>query len=269
MDLVLTPERMKEWGLHKRSDTDVLIYSMGSIDEGHGAALQRDNDDLVAKRTAVLAAERLGIQYSAHIPYGSDRAGEIAKDWCPAWIEPGEATKKVIGFIRENIRTWPKKVSHAVIISGHGGNNFLKDEEQRMSKEVGVPVLYVEPYEGCRVDDPQYGVIEMEHANSAEHSVAAYMGLLDEKKLAEINRVAAEDPEKALKEWPPLCGLGGFTEFGGPRYEALRNPEWGIRKHAKRFLQEREIIADPEVGRRFFEQNLDNTIGKIAEFIKK
>ena len=269
MEGVLTGEVMKSWGLHERGETDVLVYSMGSIDEGHGAALQRDNDDIVAKRTAVLACERLGIQYRGHLPFGSDRVGEIARDWCPAWTEPEEALSGIVDYIKNDIGKWPKKVSHVAIISGHGGNNFLKDEEERISQETGVPAYYVCPFEECKTTHEVYGEIEVEHANSGEHSVAAYMGVLDNEALGEINRVAKEDPKKALELWKPLCGLGWYVLFGGPRYEPLRNPDWGLADHANRFMKEKHILGDYAVGKALFEQNLDNTIRQIRDFTEK
>lgn len=269
MAMILTRDSMKDWGLHKRGSVDVLVYSMGSIDEAHGPALQRDNDDVVAKRTAVLAAETLGAQYKGHLPFGSDRVGEMARDWCPAWIPPEEAVKGIIEYVKRDIGSWPNEVSHVAIISGHGGNNFLGDEQEVLSEGIVVPTLYVHPFVDCKTTHPELGEIEVEHANHGEHSVAEYMGVLFREGLEEINEQAGKDPEEALRKWPVLSGLGGYFLYGGPKYEALRNPDWGMADHAKRFLRERKIIADYRVGKALFEQNLSNAIEKIRDFTGK
>ena len=217
----------------------------------------------------MLVCERLGLQYSGHLPFVSDRVGEIAKDWCPAWMPVDIVTRGIIDYIKRDIEGWPKKVSHAVVISGHGGNNFLKDEEDNLSQEIGIPFHYTLPFAECSAEHTKYGKIEVEHANPGEHSVAAYMGVLDKEALDEINMTAAQNPEEALRKWPPLCGLGGYILLGGPRYEALRNPDWGLERHGRKFLEEKYILGDYEVGKALFNQNLDNTIKDIREFIGK
>ena len=80
MEGTLTNDTMKQWGPHPNRQSDILIYSMGSLDEGHGPALSRQNDDLVVIRIATQVSERTGFPYRGHLPYSSDRAGEIARD---------------------------------------------------------------------------------------------------------------------------------------------------------------------------------------------
>jgi creatinine amidohydrolase/Fe(II)-dependent formamide hydrolase-like protein len=244
----------------------VLVYSMGSLDEDHGPALPRQIDDITAIKTVALVCERTGFSYRGHLPFSSDRVGEIARDWCPAFTEPEKAVEGIIEYIRHDLSTWPARASHIVIISGHGGNNFLKGQEKQLSDSIGVPVLYVIPFEGVKAFHKEYGEIEVEHANTGDHSVAAYMGLLDEKGLRMINELAARDSRKALENWKPLCRLGWYVLFGGPRYEPLRNPAYGLEEEAKRFLNERRIIADPELGRELFNQNLEKTLKQVQDF---
>ena len=260
----LTEDNMKGWGLHKRADKDVLVYSMGCIDEGHGPALQRDNDCLVAKRTAVQASETLGVQYKGHLPFVSDRVGEIAKDWCPAWQSMDEVLEGIIEFVRYDLSKWRKPVTHVAIVSGHGGNNFLKDEEAKLKEKIGVPVYYVLPFADCETQHENYGKVFVEHANSGEHSVAAYMRLLDVKWLERINQEASRDPEKVLRDYKPLCGLGGYSLLGGERYKILR--KYGLHEVAEQFLEEKHILGDAMVGEDLFNQNLENTITQIRDF---
>jgi hypothetical protein len=132
-----------------------------------------------------------------------------------------------------------------------------------------VPLLYVEPFEGVSAYLKGYGKISMSHAYHGEHSVAAYMGLLNKKAFDEINRVTGMDPERALENWKPLVRLGWYVLYGGPRYEALRNPDHGRIQAVKRFLKERLIIADPGVGRELFEKNLASTVKLIMEFTNR
>ena len=102
MDSVLTGETMKEWGPHKYMGSDVLIYSLGSLYEGHGPALSPQNDDHVAIRTATQVSEQTGFPYRGHLPFSSDRSGEIAKDWHPAWQELEEVTQGIIDYIKND-----------------------------------------------------------------------------------------------------------------------------------------------------------------------
>lgn len=265
---ILTGETMKGWGPHPNRHSDVLIYSLGSLDEGHGPALSRQNDDLAAIRTASQASERTGLPYRGHLPFSSDRVGEIARDWCPAWQEPEEATQGIIDYIRRDISGWRRKASHAVIISGHGGNNFLKEQEERLSESIGFPTLYIIPFDDVKATLKGYGEIEVGHADHGEHSVAAYMNLINRKGLETINELAMEDPGRALENWKPLSGLGWYVLFGGSRYEPLRDPEYGLVQQAERFMKEGRIIADPGVGRELFNRNLDSTLKQILEFTR-
>ncbi len=194
--------------------------------------------------------------------------GEIARDWCPAWQEPEEATQGITDYIKRDISRWPGKASHAVIISGHGGNNFLKDQEGRLSDSIGVPTLYIIPFDGVTATLKGYGEIDVGHADHGEHSVAAYMNLLNRESLDMINGVAAENPKGALENWKPLSGLGWYILFGGPRYEPLRNPDYGLVQQAERFMKEKRIIADPEVGRELYEKNLDKALKQILDFTR-
>jgi creatinine amidohydrolase/Fe(II)-dependent formamide hydrolase-like protein len=266
MEGVLTDEIMKNWGPHPNRDKDVLVYSLGSLDEAHGPALSRQNDDMTAQKTSINVSMRTGFPYVRHLPYSSDRVGEIARDWCPAWMEPETVTQGIIEDIKRDISRRRRPVSHVVIISGHGGNNFLKEQEARLSESTGVPVMYVAPFENIVVSS-QYGDIEVGHADSGEHSVAACLGLLDKEGLDELNEVASRDPEEALRRWKAIC-LGWYALFGGERYEPLRNPDYGIVERAKRFLKEKRIIADPEVGRQLYERNLENTMKQILDFTR-
>jgi len=246
---------------------DVLLYSLGSLDEGHGPALPRRMDDHFAVRCAVDIFARTGFPYRKHLPYVSDRVGEIARDWCPLWMPPDDLIRSVTDDLRGDIARWPRAVSHVVLINGHGGNNFLKDHERALSRKIGRPVFFAVPMEGDGIRHPQYGLVRCTHADSGEHSLAAFLGLLDRARLRTVNAVAARDPGKALARWKPIAGLGWYVLFGGPRYEALRKPEYGLLRTAREFLENPVIIGDPDIGRRFYVKHLEKTIRSIRRFI--
>jgi creatinine amidohydrolase/Fe(II)-dependent formamide hydrolase-like protein len=124
---------------------DVLLYSLGSIDEEHGPALPGMIDDVIAVRSAFDIFVQTGFRYRKHLPYVSDRVGEIARDWCSHWMSQEKLVGRVISDIRTDAAQWPRPVSHVVLINGHGGNNFLKDREQNISERIGIPFLFVVP----------------------------------------------------------------------------------------------------------------------------
>lgn len=256
---------MKSWGPYPNNNTDILIYSIGALDEGHGPALSRQTDDIFAIQTATNIFKQTGFPYRFHLPYVSDRMGEIAKDWCPPWMPPEETIQRVAEDIKADIATWRKPVSYVVIISGHGGNNFLKREEKKLAYSVGVPALYIEPFSHAMISE-KYDQFIITHADKGEHSVAAYLGILDEKKLKMINDLAAEKPQKALEKWKPIAGLGWYVLYGGIRYEPLRNPDFGLIQTAHRFLNEKKIVVDNDLGQDLFETNVRAAVDQITKF---
>jgi hypothetical protein len=48
-----------------------------------------------------------------------------------------------------------------------------------------------------------------------------------------------------------------------------RTKDWGLEYHGRKFLEEKRIIGDYEIGKALFNQNLDNTMKDIKEFIRK
>jgi creatinine amidohydrolase/Fe(II)-dependent formamide hydrolase-like protein len=244
----------------------VLIYSMGSLDEDHGPVMSRQTDDIVAIKSSIIISARTGYSYRGHLPFSSDSMGEIARDWCPAWMDQDEVLAKLPEFIKQDLKSFPLIPSHIIILSGHGGNNFLKDQEARLTESLGIPVLYVPFYEEAFLDHPVHGRIEVEHATSGDHCISAYLGLVDLNKIKEVNSALETNPEKALEKWKVLGSLGWYVLYGGPRYEPLRNPDFGLVQQAKKFLEEKRIIADPEIGRILFNKNLDQVLRQVHEF---
>jgi creatinine amidohydrolase/Fe(II)-dependent formamide hydrolase-like protein len=270
---VLDSERLKETGPFNKMNRTAFIYSIGASNEGHGRALPSNIDDHIAIYTATAISRKGGYNYRCHIPYSSDRVGPIARDWNPAYISMDELVGKLTRDLRRDIKNLQINgdlASHVVLVSGHGGNNFLKEREHEISKEIGQPFLYAPPFANVQVTLNGHGNVELWHADHGEHSVGLFLGLLDSKKLNEINRVAKADPIEALRRDPPIMGLGFYVlpELSGDnKYGALRTFGDSV---TKKFIEhDRMIIADHDVGRRFMEGNIESTWKQIADFIRK
>jgi len=266
-------ERLKETGPFSKGNRQIFIYSIGASNEGHGRALPSNIDDYMAIYTAVAVSRQQGYNYRSHIPYSSDRVGDIAKDWNPAYIPMNELVSKTIADLKRdlhNLKRNGNSASHVIVISGHGGNNFLTERSGEISKALGVPFLYVPPFPGVKATLKGYGNVEIWHADHGEHSIGLFLGLLDKKKLEEINQVAKTDPLEALRRDPPIMGLGFYFRpelSGADTYKALREMENDV---PKRFIEsDKRIIADYDVGRQFMEGNIESAKKQIADFIRK
>ncbi len=272
----LSAESQKENGPFPSRNRRVLVFSIGAGNESHGAALPSNIDDYAAIMTGATAALRLGATYVGHLPYSSDRAGEVARDWNPGYVPKEELMERMVEDIKRAIRSQARflsnKASLVVVVSGHGGNNFLKEEEARISRDLAVPFHYIPPFPaGSSVRTRRHGRMEITHADDGEHSVGLYLGLLDEEKLREINEVAEKDPLEALKQNPAIMGLGYYVlpELGGDRYEDLRLRHDELLKRAAKFVtSDRRVIADVEAGRALMRKNLNDTVRRIKRLLR-
>jgi len=271
---ILDSEKLKATGLFHGSNREVLIYSIGASNEGHGNALPSNIDDYVAIRTAVLVSEQTGSTYRGHLPYSSDRAGITALDWNPGYIKMEDLIKNIVIDIKrdiQNLERYGFRTSHVAVIGGHGGNNFLKEEETKLCHAIGVPFLYIPPFHGVHAKSKRYGKVVISHADHGEHSVALYLGLLDKEKLDKINEIAKKDPIEAIRQNQPIMGLVFYVlpELGGNRYQALRTRRKDLLDVAIRFVKrEKRIIADYDVGKQLFEGNVLATRKQIENFAK-
>jgi creatinine amidohydrolase/Fe(II)-dependent formamide hydrolase-like protein len=239
-----TLKEMDGYGPFKQDEDKVLIFSIGNDFEAHGPALPKDIDSRVAKALAVSVANASGANYCAHIPFSTDMTGEIAKYWSPRYLSFDVFANKTLKFMQFNLKELSYKPEKIVIINGHGGNTRLLAMIDKYTEKLGITVDVFIP-EAVRIPLGYTG----EHAYIAEHSVAAYLGVLDSLRLNEINQVAGQDPLEALRRWPALAGLGGFIEFGGERFSALRQLNHECLEH---FKSKRRIEATKELGDKIF-----------------
>ncbi len=265
----------KRSGPFEKTRRQILVFSAGASNESHGAALPSNIDDFIAVATATAVSRDLGLTYIGHIPYCSDRAGAVAKDWNPSYIPRERMKKLMIGNIKPVLRTQTSLgniPSHVVVISGHGGNNFLEREEASITKLLSVNFHYIPPFpNSISVGSKKLGRIMVTHADDGEHSVALYLGLLDQKKLLKINKLARKDPIAVLRKSPALMGLGYYIlpELGGKRYEDLRKRHPELLATAEKFVhRDRKIRADFDVGSRLMKRNIAEVEREITQFVK-
>jgi creatinine amidohydrolase/Fe(II)-dependent formamide hydrolase-like protein len=272
---VLSADSQKENGPFDSRNRRVLVFSMGASNEGHGAALASNIDDYAGILTATAVSVRLGLTYVGHLPYSGDRAGELARDWNPGYLAWDILRAKVVQDVRRTVDLQEElgnRASLVVVISGHGGNNLLEEEEAAISEESGVPFRYVRPFpRGSSVRSKKHGRVEITHADDGEHSIGLYLGLLDNKKLRKINETARRDPEKTLKQDPALMGLGYYvlTELSGDRYEDLRARHAELLRTARKFLRDRRVVADYDVGKRLMDKNVADTLSRVDRVVRQ
>lgn len=251
----VTLDEMDSYGPFKDSKGEIALFSIGNDYEAHGPALPIDIDSRVVKEVCLRLANVSGASYRAHIPFSTDMAGEIAKFWSPRYIPFKEFAEKTLEFLRFYLNQLVSKPKKVVILNGHGGNTELITMIGKYSEQLGVDVTVFLPDE-VRMPVDYSG----EHAYIIEHSVAAYLGLLDGKRLEELNEVANRDPLEVLRRWPSVAGLGGFQEFGGKKFSALRTMLHECLEH---FKSKRRIEADKKLGEKIFKSMVDTIKGQI------
>jgi len=253
--------KMDDWGPFGKNEGKWLIFSIGNPYEGHGYALPRNMDDFFSQRVAHLISCKTGSRYVAHIPWATDGAGEVATDWAPKYIPIQELSNRLIEYLRIHIDAYKEMglpANRVFIFTGHGGNNVLADYTNEIKQALNLQSLIIattdeieknvnkimEASKDLTTKLAQKGgdkraiaktlvriLLSAGHASHMEHSIAAAIGVLDEKKLEEMNELLSEDFEKALAKWPPIGGLGGFLLAGGKYAEALgteKNDKFGL-----------------------------------------
>jgi len=273
---VLSSESQKESGPFNSRNRRVLVFSIGAGNESHGAALPSNIDDYASIITATTVAMRLGFTYVGHLPYSSDRAGELARDWNPGYIARDKLKKRVLEDVRRAIdlqKEFQANVaSLVVVVSGHGGNNFLEEEEAAISEGLGVPFRYVRPFPGgSSIWSKRHGRLEITHADDGEHSLGLYLGLLDKRKLRKINDIARRDPKEAIRQNPAIMGLAYYVlpELSGGEYEDLGARHKELLGTARKFLRNRRVVVDYGAGKKLIDKNIADTISEMKKIIRQ
>ncbi len=257
MSLELTRQEIEACGKFPPERRRVFIFSVGNDFEAHGPALPPEVDSLMARMLSNQLAVNTGAYYAGHIPYTSDRVGEIARAWSPLHIDFELFLEKTVGLIKEAMSKFPWPAERIIIFVGHGGLIPLLMMGDDLSKKIGVKTRVGFVAGVGKVDLPKNlearDAVEKilagagEHAYILEHSVAAAMGVLDWEKLEKMNQEAARDPEALLRKHPALAGLGGYQLFGDPKkYGCLK--EVGLEFVLNDFLSRKKMVVSKELG---------------------
>lgn len=147
---------------------EVGILALGSHEERHGAALPPDTDAKLAIYVAKEAANRTGAKF----------LGVLKSSYELPEIDTGEhqSLERVLEELRGALRDAKSlKLRKVVLVNGHGGNSVLKKWIKPLEEELGIRLAF------------NNAIINLEgpHAGTGELSMAAAIGIAEEKKLAE------------------------------------------------------------------------------------
>ncbi|HME55950.1 MAG TPA: hypothetical protein VKM55_27350 [Candidatus Lokiarchaeia archaeon] len=282
LDFLNLNDKMKDWGPYGKNEGNVLVFTIGNPNEGHGPALPRDNDSRCANFVANKVCELTGARFIAAIPYATDRVGDIARDWSPAYMQMDECVEKSATFVKihcEALQAEGIPFTRVLIINGHGGNIGIEHYERwnEISSELGMESIlfsFAINYEPKvlvnsipRISDETrdaYLGIKEGHADTLEHSIATVYNALDYGKLAFINAtIKSHGIEEALKKWPVLGGLGGYLKFGDHRYDPLREIA-GLNECLEKFEQDGQIYIFSDFARLVMDASVENTAKLIS-----
>ena len=208
----------------------IRIIALGSHREIHGTALPIDTDSKIAANVALNVATKtgatfLGIFYGAteydFVKHGIHLKKEdlINNQIIPQLIN----AKELLG------------ISKVIIVNGHGGNNLIINEIDKISEKTGLKIIF------------NNSIIEKEgpHACTGELSMGKVLGFLDESRIKEHGNFIKN----------PEVGMVGL--------KLARENEPIIDQEAK-FIEENGFKIDEEFGK----QLLDNAEKKIINDIK-
>lgn len=206
------------------------IIALGSHRENHGTALPIDTDSKIAANVALNVATKtgatfLGIFYGAteydFVKHGIHLKKDdlINNQIIPQLIN----AKELLG------------ISKVIIVNGHGGNNRIINEINKISEKTGLKIIF------------NNSIIEKEgpHACTGELSMGKVLGFLDESRIKEHGNFIKN----------PEVGMVGL--------KLARENEPIIDREAK-FIEENGFKIDEKFGK----QLLDNAEKKIINDIK-
>ena len=251
-------EQLQGYGPYADDARRIAMFSVANDFEAHGYPMPPHTDSLLAQNWCNMIARKIGASYIAHIPYTTDTAGEIARNWSPNYLPFEEFYQKLKDFVKYHVERLSFTPTKVVVIIGHGGNRDLPERNDDLSAFLGYPANCMSADISEALIYPEFEALDViydifalggEHAYILEYSLIADLGHLDYGKLDVLNEVASKDPLEALRRWPAIAGLGGFIEFGGSEFDYLKKNE-GFHVALEDFKKRRKIIVDPELGRR-------------------
>jgi creatinine amidohydrolase/Fe(II)-dependent formamide hydrolase-like protein len=274
LDFLNLKGKLTDRGPFGENEDKAIIFSVGNANEAHGYALPRDIDSRQAKWIAINASNKAGARYVGHIPYSTDRVGDIAINWSPNYIPLDKFFEKSIQFMKYHIdllHDYGIAFEKIVICNFHGGNIFPRRTVREMKKELGYKVKAFGPFDldlnSADQEKINYWLVKRGvkpgHADTTEHSIAAVLGLVDYQKLEIMNDLIQKDIKTAVRKWPAIGGLGGYLEFGGEEFDPLRDPKIGLTACYTKFKEDGKIIIYKELGQ-FIIDSIVNSIAKVC-----
>lgn len=274
LDFLNLKGKLADNGPFGKDEDKAIIFSVGNSNEAHGFALPRDIDGRQARWVAINAANKAGARYIGHIPYSTDRVGDIAINWSPNYIPLEKFFQKSIQFMKYHINLledYGIPFEKVIIVNFHGGNIFPRKEVREIKKELGYKVKAFGPFDldlnSADQEKINYWLVERGvkpgHADTTEHSIAAVLGLVDYQKLEVMNNLIKKDIKAAVRKWPAIGGLGGYLEFGGEEFDPLRDPKIGLTTCYEKFKADGKIYIHKELGQ-FIIDSLVKSIAKVC-----
>lgn len=249
----------------------IAFYAIGSY-EDHGA-ISPDVDRVQAEAAAQIFSKLTGGTFLGTLPHSTNSRPDSAA-WNWSYMSPDRVADGIVRAVDKQKmisqilnKSMPRKI---FLVSGHGGNDVMKGYMRRLFRRTGIGFEYIEPYLNVKITDERLAVPFLTHNDHAENSVAKFLGILNEPELKFFNSVAAEDPKRALMMSPSNAGLGYWSLLydEDDKYDYIRKSEKGLKTTAEKFVeQDKMIVADEELGERFFTEWIRNGVRFIQNRI--
>lgn len=216
-------------GVHR-----IGIIALGSHRENHGSALPIDTDSKIAANVALNVATKTGATFLG-IFYGATEYD---------YVRHGIHLKKE-DLINNQIipqllnAKQSLNISKVIIVNGHGGNNLIIDEIEKISRKTGLQIVF------------NNSIIENEgpHACTGELSMGKVLGFADENRIKEHGNF----------EKNPEVGMVGL--------KLARENEPIIDKEA-RFIEKNGFEINEEFGRKLLEDAEKNIIEDVKSLLE-
>ncbi|MEM1689183.1 MAG: 2-amino-5-formylamino-6-ribosylaminopyrimidin-4(3H)-one 5'-monophosphate deformylase [Candidatus Hadarchaeales archaeon] len=144
------------------------VLALGSVNEKHGAILPPDTDLRLATHVAREISKRVGAMF----------IGSVASSCEYPEIETGEhqSVETVLNDLKKVLRKAKEiNVDTVIIVNGHGGNNLLKPELQKLERELDLTIIFCDSL--LKLEGP--------HAWSGEVSAGLWLGFADMSKICD------------------------------------------------------------------------------------
>ncbi len=149
---------------------NIGIIALGSHRENHGSSLPIDTDSKIAANVALKVATKTGATFLGIFPAATEY--DYVKHGIH--LEKDELINEVM---IPQLSTAQKylNISKVIIVNGHGGNNLIKDEINKIEEKTGLTIIF------------NNSIIENEgpHACTGELSMGKVLGFADETRLKE------------------------------------------------------------------------------------